>query len=676
MLLRIVIPVWGRSYCDFFLRYALPTLFPSTALTDGHPLITDVELHIYSTLKDWDYIRSSAELALLLKHARVRLCFREIESDFENSFLALTWCHEHAITADSADDVAFFFSNADSVFAQGAIDRCLYLATQGYRAVMTAGLRTRKKTLIRTLEQGRHQEDGSIRISSRDLVSVCLKNLHPISQAHISTEEGNHSLGHYYWPLQDGSLLARCFHVHPLFLWPEIKKVKFSTTVDHELVRLAVPDEKKIWLVQDSDDIFACEGSDEGHLSEIITASIISPHEVVDWASIWTNRLHRGFAQRSIIFRVSDNPDIAVVRNKADALINTYLTLLSKKFNGTIPDGMGLFEKKIGGSIMQKNSVKSLLRSVLTRTGRVMTAPVGQEIGARLEKFNWQFERINARLGQLQTAGGLTSPGSHVNAASYPSDQEMIPASARFQENESVPDPSLRPPPGYTLSRGRAIYREAFNRCIEFVWGNQLRGDILEFGTFRGYSARIIAELMVEYELNGDLYLYDSFQGLPNISSSTDGKSYEVAVTQAWLPGAMAVDKTLPEHLRHVLGQILNKPIHLYEGFFEDTLPKHLPVGPAALVHVDCDLYQSARTVLDSLLDRKILQDGTVICFDDYNCNRANPDMGERRAAIDSFSKSDQFALTPWFSYGWHGQAMFVHDKTAAANITEYKSRP
>jgi len=55
----------------------------------------------------------------------------------------------------------------------------------------------------------------------------------------------------------------------------------------------------------------------------------------------------------------------------------------------------------------------------------------------------------------------------------------------------------------------------------------------------------------------------------------------------------------------------------LHKGYFADTplwLEQHS--GPAAFIHIDSDLYESAKDVFDHLGDRIV--PGTVIVFDEY----------------------------------------------------------
>ena len=115
-------------------------------------------------------------------------------------------------------------------------------------------------------------------------------------------------------------------------------------------------------------------------------------------------------------------------------------------------------------------------------------------------------------------------------------------------------------------------------------------GLALEFGVYSGTTLALIAKLR-----SGDVYGFDSFEGLPEDWRST----FEA--------GTFAVDE-LPQ----VPGA------ELVVGWFDDTLPGFLAEheGPVSLLHVDGDLYSSARTVLDLCGPR--LVEGSIVIFDEY----------------------------------------------------------
>lgn len=201
-----------------------------------------------------------------------------------------------------------------------------------------------------------------------------------------------------------------------------------------------------------------------------------------------------------------------------------------------------------------------------------------------------------------------------------------------------------------TLERADAIYGEAFRRAMEFVCYQRMEGDVLEFGTLNGFTARKLAEMMVELGHPGALWLFDSFQGMP-AADGRDRYCPEV-IAGAWKPGTPT--SRHPEAMRLIrdeLTPLLPDRLRIVPGWFENTACS-APPRPS-IVHIDCDFYESTITVLKSLRP----QQGTVFFFDDYNTGRANNKFGER-AAIRSLPIS----LEPWFSYGWHGQAFIYHE--------------
>jgi Macrocin-O-methyltransferase (TylF) len=116
-------------------------------------------------------------------------------------------------------------------------------------------------------------------------------------------------------------------------------------------------------------------------------------------------------------------------------------------------------------------------------------------------------------------------------------------------------------------------------------------GCVVECGVYRGTSIRKLATL-------GRATIgFDSFEGLPETWHRPDDGRF--------VKGFFAVD-SLPE---------VPDNVTLVPGWFEDTLPAWTPPEQIALLHVDCDLYSSTRTVLESL--ETYFADGIVIVFDE-----------------------------------------------------------
>jgi predicted O-methyltransferase YrrM len=118
-------------------------------------------------------------------------------------------------------------------------------------------------------------------------------------------------------------------------------------------------------------------------------------------------------------------------------------------------------------------------------------------------------------------------------------------------------------------------------------------GMVLEFGVFSGTSINRIASQMPGRRVYG----FDSFEGLP----------------ETWRPG-FGQGKFKRTDLPTV-----SENVELVIGWFDNTLPAFVASNPdekLALLHVDCDLYSSTKTIFAFLADRIV--PGTIIIFDEY----------------------------------------------------------
>jgi O-methyltransferase len=220
--------------------------------------------------------------------------------------------------------------------------------------------------------------------------------------------------------------------------------------------------------------------------------------------------------------------------------------------------------------------------------------------------------------------------------------------------------------------RARAIYGEAFRLTFEYVYGSHIPGAVVEFGCFEGFSTLLLADLVAEFREETEfyaktfprhLYVYDSFAGFPASTNPIDAVSYEVADSGYWAesedmapPGTEAM---LREQFTRIIG---STGWTIVKGMFHETLVSSPLPEPIAIANLDCDLYASTVTVLDHLLGRRLLPDGAVLLMDDFNCNRANPRFGMRRAIGECFARTEGFYdYSEFLRYGWHGRAFFVH---------------
>jgi len=216
-----------------------------------------------------------------------------------------------------------------------------------------------------------------------------------------------------------------------------------------------------------------------------------------------------------------------------------------------------------------------MLRSLLTRLWRGTTdTAVGVPTSAFGEPPNLQAD-VRAALLSL-----LREPLAHPNAVDYEMVAHLMAAtsSAEYMIKHMMA--------AQNLVRRTLLLDFALRQCT-------VEGLVMEFGVYRGESLRGIAE-----RVSGQVHGFDSFEGLP----------------QDWT----YFQKKGRFTLQGVTPQFKAPNIQIHKGWFDQTLPKFLAKhpGPARFIHVDCDLYDSTRTVLGMLLPRIV--SGTVILFDEY----------------------------------------------------------
>ena len=76
----------------------------------------------------------------------------------------------------------------------------------------------------------------------------------------------------------------------------------------------------------------------------------------------------------------------------------------------------------------------------------------------------------------------------------------------------------------------------------------------------------------------------------------------------------------------------------------------------AAIVYVDCDLYESTVPVLAFVVP--FLRAGTIVAFDDWNCFMADPARGQRRAWREFREANPRLGFEPF--YVTHMMASFI----------------
>jgi hypothetical protein len=227
--------------------------------------------------------------------------------------------------------------------------------------------------------------------------------------------------------------------------------------------------------------------------------------------------------------------------------------------------------------------------------------------------------------------------------------------------------------PQWQLCMTGATQPDVFQKLIQGVGycvGMGVEGDIAEFGTMTGRTAVVIAQALsfftsiygaseqLHHIAPRKLHLFDSFKGLPKVANQVDSSSPHVT-SGVWGEGTCK-GLTKDQLLGFCSRLYPQDRICIYDGWFKDTLPLVDKETKFAMVHVDCDLYESTIQVLDYYFSNDLFADGCALFFDDWNCNRASPKFGERRAWAECLDKYD-IVFSDCGEYGIAGHKFIIH---------------
>ena len=207
--------------------------------------------------------------------------------------------------------------------------------------------------------------------------------------------------------------------------------------------------------------------------------------------------------------------------------------------------------------------------------------------------------------------------------------------------------------------------------AASFVAWNQVEGDYLEFGVFRGDSM-VAADRALqasrralprrpddppEYrrflETPPRLFAFDSFEGLPP-GAGARHVDYDA--------GAYSCSEA--EFRRNLASQGVDLArVVTVPGFYDQTLnaetKRRIGLQKAALVMIDCDLYESTVPVLEFLTD--LVGQGTVLIFHDWFRFQGSPNHGEQRACREWLARNPHLQLIEYWKEGPQAVSFLVN---------------
>lgn len=148
--------------------------------------------------------------------------------------------------------------------------------------------------------------------------------------------------------------------------------------------------------------------------------------------------------------------------------------------------------------------------------------------------------------------------------------------------------------------------------CIETVIKDDIKGDLIETGVWRGGGCIFMRGVLAAYGIEDRrVFVADSFEGLlkPDVDKYPNDKGDKLHAVEYLSVSEEEVKKNF---LRY---NLLDKQVVFLKGWFKDTLPD-APIEKLSVLRLDGDMYESTIDALNNLYPK--LSQGGFCIIDDY----------------------------------------------------------
>ena len=193
----------------------------------------------------------------------------------------------------------------------------------------------------------------------------------------------------------------------------------------------------------------------------------------------------------------------------------------------------------------------------------------------------------------------------------YHHPEDGYPSDFRNEEIEII-----RETRSHTMTSAERIH--ALIQAVRYVSLNGIAGSIVECGVWKGGSMAAVSKtLLQEQDVERDLYLFDTFEGMSMPTAKDIDQSGKYASDLLIEnPGVRCADAPL-ESVKNVLygTRYPSEKIHFVPGKVEETIPTLAP-DSISLLRLDTDWYESTKHELVHLFP--LLSHNGVLIIDDY----------------------------------------------------------
>lgn len=323
---KLLVPLWGERYINNFCDIALPALLAkgniSTLTKAGN-----CKLKFLTTKSSEQYFYKKDAMKRLMEICDVSFSFIDDLLEIGSYGVILTLAYERGILEEPEElqlETHFIFLNADFIIPEHFFSNLIEYLQTGINAVLLPSLRANEEDVVDILRRQVSPVTFTSENSSRFLVNLALKNLHPTVEAGIINKSHlyNTVAHQFFYDVNENTLIGRFFLLFMLCIKPEVLLKRTSGFCDYTFVPDLCPSGNYV-IIDDSDKLFLLELTPKHKEEEYLRLGIREPADHSGRLTEWTTKNHRDYSKHTIVFHSDAVPStIKQAQRELDKYMN------------------------------------------------------------------------------------------------------------------------------------------------------------------------------------------------------------------------------------------------------------------------------------------------------------------------------------------------------------------
>ncbi len=319
--------VWGKKYVETYLDICLPF-----QLTKENLLYVknkaDITYKIFTHKEDVKIIETSVFYKKLAEIVNVKIISDEFDKKLRHE--KMNQFHNIAIEEANKEDAALTFLFPDILMSKDSLKNLFSYIEKGKKYIAVLPLRINKEKFIPLFKKQFKINNYSYELSSKELLEFCLPKLHPYSKNMIWNRNCDNISSwpaYLYWMIKDKAIVARCFHIHPFFVWPEKKEIRLNHTCDFSYPYEVCPDKSSWEIIKSAKDLAIFDITSKSEIC--IPTMKKNAHVLFNWMNDkYLLKEHiENFETKIIYSLIDDKKELTSLENESDKLAKKILQL-------------------------------------------------------------------------------------------------------------------------------------------------------------------------------------------------------------------------------------------------------------------------------------------------------------------------------------------------------------